>query len=257
MSDKAFMRSAQALKQRTLNSPQSSGERGAHLKSKVALETFELKSPLDLKCDMPPDPIRGSHLRPGALAALALRLNREAGAPPVPALYFFTDPLRTPDPVQTARTLPRGTAIVYRHFGAPDRRRVARRLRDVAHTHGLALLIAADPALAAQVGADGVHWPERRLPDARDASLVTASAHSFEAAQRAAQAGVDAVVLGPVLPTRSASGNQPLGLFRASQIAHALPAPVIALGGVNRETARQFLGRGFAGLAAVDAFVSD
>ena len=34
-----------------------------------------------------------------ALARLARRLNRDAGAPPIPALYFFTDPERTPDPV--------------------------------------------------------------------------------------------------------------------------------------------------------------
>ena len=34
------------------------------------------------------------------LAALARRLNREAGNPPIPALYFFTDPVRTPDPMR-------------------------------------------------------------------------------------------------------------------------------------------------------------
>src|SRR5437870_12670113 len=83
-----------------------------------------------------------------ALAALARRLNREAGAPPVPALYFFTDPERTPDPVTIARTLPAETAVVYRHFGAPERTRVARRLATICTARGLTLPVAGDPELA-------------------------------------------------------------------------------------------------------------
>ena len=39
---------------------------------------------------------------------------------------MFTDPDRTPDPVALARQLPRGTGLVYRAFGAPDRALFAR-----------------------------------------------------------------------------------------------------------------------------------
>lgn len=190
------------------------------------------------------------------LASLARRLNREAGAPAAPSLYFFTDPERTPDPVAVAKRLPRGTAVVYRHFGADDRAAIARRLREVCRSRGLVLLIAADPGLAQRVGADGVHWPEKRLQAPRELAvgLVTASAHSATGLARAARFGADVCVLAPVFPTRSASGRRALGLFRASQIARAAPLPVIALGGVNADTAPRLVGRGFAGLAAVDAF---
>ena len=187
------------------------------------------------------------------LAAAARRLNREAGSPAIPALYFFTDPERTPDPVAAARRLPRGTAVVYRHFGAPGRAGTARRLAAVCKARGLVLLIAADPALAARVGADGVHWPERLAQPRAAAGLVTVAAHSLQAVQRARALGADACVLSPVFPTLSASGGAPLGLFHASQIARAAPLPVIALGGISRRTAHKFAGRGFAGLAAVDA----
>ena len=192
-----------------------------------------------------------------ALAALARRLNREAGAPPVPALYFFTDPDRTPDPVAIARGLPAETAIVYRHFGAPERAQMARKLATICRARRLVLLVAADPELAARVGATGVHWPERKLPLARDArfNLVTASAHSREAAVRAAAWGASACILGPVFETKSESGNAPLGLFRASQIARGSTIPVIALGGIAPHSARRLSGRGFAGFAAVDAFL--
>jgi thiamine-phosphate pyrophosphorylase len=193
-----------------------------------------------------------------ALAALARRLNREAGAPPVPALYFFTDPDRTPDPVAIARGLPAETAIVYRHFGAPERAQMARKLATICRARRLVLLVAADPELAARVGATGVHWPERKLPLARDArfNLVTASAHSREAAVRAAAWGASACILGPVFETKSESGNAPLGLFRASQIARGSTIPVIALGGIAPHSARRLSGRGFAGFAAVDAFLN-
>lgn len=189
------------------------------------------------------------------LASLARRLNREAGAPPLPALYFFTDPERTPDPISAARRLPRATAVVYRHFGAADRAHTARRLAHLCKRHGLVLLIAGDPELALRVGADGVHWPEQRLPALRtqEVRLVTASAHSAEGVARAQAFGADACILAPVLPTRSSSGRRALGLFRASQIALASHVPTIALGGVNAETARLLAGRGFAGVAAVDA----
>jgi len=189
-----------------------------------------------------------------ALAVLAKRLNREAGAPAIPALYFFTDPERTPDPLAAAARLPRGTAIVYRHFGAPDCARTARRLAALCRARGLVLLIAADPALARRVGAQGIHWPERLLPALRTgAGLVTVAAHSADALARAERFGADACVLGPVFATASAAGNVPLGLFHASQLAQTARVPIIALGGVTAHTATHLAGRGFAGLAAVAA----
>ncbi|MFT3728587.1 MAG: thiamine phosphate synthase [Terricaulis sp.] len=188
------------------------------------------------------------------LAAQARRLNRDAGAPAVPSLYFFTDPARTPDPVAIARRLPRGAAVVYRHFGAEDRVEVADALAAQCRIRGLALLIGADLELARRVGA-GVHWPERLMPSRRtNAPLVTVSAHTRTAVTRAADVA-DACVISPVFPTRSAAGRKPLGLFAASQIARAAALPIIALGGVTTQTARRLAGRGFAGLAAVDAFL--
>ncbi|WP_167755692.1 thiamine phosphate synthase [Vitreimonas flagellata] len=193
-----------------------------------------------------------------ALAAQARRLNTEVGATGVPALYFFTDPLRTPDPIAITKRLPRGTAVVYRHFGVEEREEIARGLGTLCRSRGLILLVSGDAALARRVRAHGVHWPERLLPKHRDyaLSLETASAHSAEALARAASFGASACVLAPVFETRSSSGNAPLGLFHASQMARAARLPVIALGGIDSKNARTLSGRGFAGLAAVDAFAA-
>ncbi len=100
-----------------------------------------------------------------------------------------------------------------------------------------------------------MHWPERLLPAQRgDFRFVTGAAHDAQALARAAAARLDACVLSPVLPTKSASARAPFGIFRASQMARASAIPVIALGGVNSETARKLAGRGFAGIGAVEAF---
>jgi thiamine-phosphate pyrophosphorylase len=191
------------------------------------------------------------------LARIADRLNRDAGAPALPSLYFFTDPVRTPEPERIAKGLPSGSAVVFRHFSATDRARRARRLAAICRQRGLTLLIAADPELAESAGADGVHWPERRLPAERTMPnmIETSSAHGPGGLAKADALGLDACFLGPVFPTRSKSGNPPLGLFRATQLARASVLPVIALGGIDQYSARPLVGRGFAGIAAVDALI--
>src|SRR5262249_39848638 len=96
------------------------------------------------------------------LLSAARRINVQAGRRVVglPTLFFVTDEARCPEPFSVARGLPRGTGIILRHYGAADRANLAARLARLARARGLILLIAADPKLARQVRAHGVHWPE-------------------------------------------------------------------------------------------------
>lgn len=190
------------------------------------------------------------------LASIAARLNRSAGASALPSLFFFTDPVRTPDPLKIAARLPRGAAIVYRHFGAQNRVKTALQLSALCRRRGLILLIGADLALARKLGA-GVHWPERAMPGSkRTRQLETAAAHSPAAIARAARAGMDAVVLSAIFPSTStstsASATAPLGALKAGRLARGASLPVFALGGVNARNAARLIGRGFAGVAAID-----
>lgn len=174
----------------------------------------------------------------------------------LPALLFFTDPERTPDPEAAAGALPRGAAIVFRAFGAPDAAARALRLRAIARARGLTLLIGADARLARAVGADGVHLPERlahrarALKRAHPGWIVTAAAHSLSAARRAA--GADAVVVSAAFPSASASAGRPLGPRRLAMLVRAAGRPAYALGGVNMKTARRLKDAGLVGLAAVE-----
>lgn len=172
----------------------------------------------------------------------------------LPALLFFTDPVRTPDPEAIAATLPRGAAIVYRHFGAADAETVARRLKAVARARGLTLIIGQDAALARKVRADGVHLPERlahraaALKRAHTGWIITSAAHSLSAARRARG---DAVVLSVALPSNSDSAGHALGPIRLAARVRAGDRPAYALGGINGRTARRLMSTGVIGLAAV------
>lgn len=165
---------------------------------------------------------------------------------------MFTDPDRTPDPVALARRLPRGTGLVYRAFGAPDRLETARALAAVARRRGLVLLVGADARLAARVGAAGVHLPERLAGRARRLRrpgwLVTAAAHSPRAAR---VGGIDAFILSTVFPSASPSAGAPLGTLRFAARARTASAPAYALGGVDDALAGRLRLTGAAGLAGV------
>jgi thiamine-phosphate pyrophosphorylase len=188
------------------------------------------------------------------LAGLGARLNREAGRPPLPSLFFLTDPARAPAPEEIVRRLPCGAAVIYRHFGAADRAATAAALAMLCRRRGLLLLIGADAGLARRVGADGVHWPERLIPTRRSGfRLETAAAHSAQALRLAAAAGLDAALLAPVFPSRSPSAARPLGPRRGGALARQAGLPVIALGGVTDATGRRLGGSGFAGIAAIEA----
>jgi len=100
------------------------------------------------------------------------------------------------------------------------------------------VLINDSPALAATVGADGVHlssaqlWRIERRPDFL---LVAASCHTAADLARAADLALDFVVLGPLQPTASHPGAAGLGWRQFARLVAVSPLPVYALGGLRAE----------------------
>jgi len=192
------------------------------------------------------------------LAALARQLNtRSAWGRRLPPLILVTDEARLHDPCPAARALPRGSAVLFRHYGHPERAALARRLAVLCRRRGLKLIVAGDWRLAYAVGAHGVHLPEQLVPRRgrirrrKRRWLVTAAAHGAAAIGCARRAGADAVLLSPVFPTRSHPGAPGLGVVRFAGLVHHGPLPVYALGGVNEKTARRLIGSGAIGIAAI------
>ena len=173
---------------------------------------------------------------------------------PWPGAFFLTDPERTPDPVGVVRTLPPGTGVIYRHFGAADRGVTANRLRDACSAKGIPLLIANYPTLAMKVGADGVHWPEANAHDARKWQgrfiFQTQSAHSPKGLRDAV---CDGVLYSTVFPSNSPSAKQAIGAVRFRKAVLPGAKLVYGLGGVNYRTAGQI--SRYAGFAAIEGFL--
>ena len=191
-----------------------------------------------------------------SLARQAARLDGAVHGS-LPPLLALTDPHRTPDPVAFAARLPRSCGLIYRHYGAKNRFDIARHLARVARARDLVFLVSADAGLARACTADGQHFPESRLPEAArarqrgDTGLFTAACHSRQALVRAAEAGLDAALLSPILPSASPSAVRPLGLMRARSWVFEAGLPVYALGGINADTVRRLKGCGFSGIAAI------
>ena len=179
----------------------------------------------------------------------------------LPRLILMTDEERLPDPLPAIDALPSGSAVIFRHYGTPERSALARKVIKHARARRVRVLVAGDPRLAIEAGADGLHLPEalaRRGPGAwrtwregREGWLITAAAHSPAALRWADTAGADAVLLSPVFPTKSHPGARPLGNLRFRALCASSRLPVYALGGVTEATAPRLKGSGAAGLAGI------
>jgi thiamine-phosphate pyrophosphorylase len=167
-------------------------------------------------------------------------------------LVLMTDD-RKADWAGAARRLPRGSMVVVRARDAK------KRLALVEQLHGIApLLIAGDPALAAEIGASGLHLPQVRMKEAAHWRarfphwIITSSAHSLRALMHAHF--LDAVFLSPVFATASHKDTRPLTAVRAAFMAAQAPVPVYALGGITQRNA-VLLAPAFSGIAAIGSFL--
>lgn len=189
-------------------------------------------------------------------AARRAKGGRARNGSALPRAIFVTDPVRTPDILAVVARLPRGTGVIWRHYGEVKRLATGKALAALCRRRGLTLLVSADPALAARIGADGVHWPERLLKGVRPRSMIeTAAAHSRAAVARAARLGVDAVLVSAVFPSRSPSAAAAMGALRFRQLTRGAPLPVYALGGVDASNAGSAMHHA-AGWAAIESVMS-
>jgi thiamine-phosphate diphosphorylase len=117
-----------------------------------------------------------------------------------------------------------------------------------------------DVALTA--GAHGLHLRSDSMPASRARSLapigflIGRSVHSAaEAVAAAADGGLDYLLFGAVFASASKPGYTPAGVAALAEVSAAVSLPVLAVGGISRETVPQLAGTGCAGFAAIGWFV--
>jgi thiamine-phosphate pyrophosphorylase len=165
---------------------------------------------------------------------------------PLPRLWLMTDERQGEDLWEALERLPKGSGVVFRHYGlaAGERRKLFERVRRVAKRRRLLLFAAGG------LRGDGVHG-------GRGGGLRSAPAHNLRELKTVERSGATLVFLSPAFPTRSHPGARPLGPVRFGLIAAQARVPVIALGGMDQRKARRLPHiYGWAGIDAWLAFPS-
>jgi thiamine-phosphate pyrophosphorylase len=188
--------------------------------------------------------------------------------PPIPALHLITDRRLVADlPARALAALrglrPRMAAVQLREkdLGGKALLGLAVALRRACHEAGQLLIVndRIDVALAA--GADGVHLPADGVPveEARRllgaGALIGRSCHSLADVEAARAAGADYATFSPIHDTPSKRQyGAPLGIPALREAATA-GLPLVALGGIDPQNARDAREAGAVGVAAIRAWL--
>ena len=131
-------------------------------------------------------------------------------------------------------------------------RRVARKLLPLCRAAGVPFILNDHPALAAELGADGVHLGQDDGPLAAarlamgPGKLIGRSTHSLAQARAALAEGFDYIGFGPLFPTPTKPGRPAIGLHDIAamerEVGHRIPA--FCIGGINRANLTAVLAAG-------------
>jgi thiamine-phosphate pyrophosphorylase len=132
-----------------------------------------------------------------------------------------------------------------------------------AHRSGALFVVNDRPDVARMVGADGVHLGQDDLPPAEarrllgPQAIIGRSTHSLAQLRAAAVEPVDYVALGPIFATATKTDAEAVVGLETLRSARALTdLPLVAIGGIDRERARQAVAAGADGVAVISALLA-
>lgn len=182
-------------------------------------------------------------------------------SPRLQGLYAITDTTLGDNMLTAAEQAIRGGARILQYRDKsndqPHRRQQAALLLELCRQHGVTFIINDDVALAAAIGADGVHLgrDDGNIDAARQQlghGIVGVSCYNeWPLAKAAAAVGADYVAFGAFFPSTTkphAARAAPDLLERSRQ---ELDIPVVAIGGITPENGRDLIAAGADMLAVV------
>jgi len=169
---------------------------------------------------------------------------------PLPDLWLLSDERNDADLERALSSLPERSGFVFRHYHLDPaaRRRRFDALLPLAAARGHLIVLSGSDDEALAWGALGSYGPPEDLGAPR-ALMRVAAVHDAEEIDHANAAGAEAAMLSPVFATRSHPDGETLGIERFHALAAMADMPVIALGGMDEDRAREL---GWTRWAAID-----
>jgi thiamine-phosphate pyrophosphorylase len=186
---------------------------------------------------------------------------------------YITDRTTLPADTNVLQTIVRNLAADLNQVGpdwiqirekdlaARDLFELVRNAMALPNPRGVKILVNSRVDVAVSAGAAGVHLPAGSPAPGAWRSIVPqdfligVSCHSLAEVRRAAEEGADYVLFGPVFqPLSKPESLPPLGLEELARAAQAVEIPVLALGGITTENAKQCVAAGAGGVAGVSLF---
>lgn len=176
----------------------------------------------------------------------------------LPSVYAITQLEALGEPVflvRLQRALQHGLRLIQvreKHLDEQALQAFAAKVIALARPYGARVLLNGTPALAAAVGADGVHLSSQALVSLQqkpDGLMVGASCHDARELARAAELELDFVVFSPVLPTLSHPEAKALGWHGFAEAIAGYGLPVYALGGLQPSHLQEAWRQGAHGIA--------
>ncbi|WP_461200335.1 thiamine phosphate synthase [Anoxybacillus sp. TBDG-1] len=141
-----------------------------------------------------------------------------------------------------------------------EKYRLAEKLLERCRAHNIPFIVNDDVDLALALQADGIHVGQEdeaaeRVRNRIGNKYLGVSVHNLTEVKKALAAHADYVGLGPIFPTVSKEdAKQACGLTMIEHIrAHEKHIPLVAIGGITHQTAKQVIEAGADGIAVISA----
>lgn len=182
--------------------------------------------------------------------------------------YFITDAAlsRAGNSSDVKNAAAAGVKVVqYREKQASAKKMLeeARQLREICRPAQVIFLVNDRVDLALSVEADGVHLGQDDLPFALARKLlgknkiIGITVHNIEEALEGARLGADYLGVSPIFNTSTKiDSGEPGGVGLIREIRKRVALPLIAIGGINLENAREVIRAGADGLCAISAVLT-
>jgi thiamine-phosphate pyrophosphorylase len=172
----------------------------------------------------------------------------------IPYIWFFSDSIKTKNPLTILKQLPKNSGVVVRSYNDDNKQKIISDAINEKTKRLLTVLVAGKFKKASNL--DGIHYPKwANNSQNRKYKIISISAHSGRDIRRSINVKANLAFISPVFISSSHNNNKSLGVVKLGLLARLFKIPVIALGGINNANVAKLKGLPISGCAGIDVFL--